>query len=319
MIFLFSLPRSGSTLLQRILAAHPDIHTVSEPWLLLPFGFLEKPWGLLAPYDHEWARHAFDDFIETLPSGRRQYHDAVRNFVLALYRKSIGGRQASYFLDKTPRYYFILPFIGRLFPDAKFIFLFRNPLEVFASILTTWLNNQLRIYRYYPDLYYGPKALTEGYSMLRENSLAVHYNDLVSAPHAEVKRVCEYLHITYDSAMVSEYQNIKLDGQYGDKTSSNRYQEISTAPIEKWKSVFNSTYRKRLARQYIRRLTDNVLSDFGTSVNLLDIAIESIPNNNSGILNDMYCHFISNVKRWLFLDYFMPSSQSSFKRYKYYH
>ena len=36
-IFLFSLPRSGSTLLQRVLMSHKDIASVAEPWLMLPF------------------------------------------------------------------------------------------------------------------------------------------------------------------------------------------------------------------------------------------------------------------------------------------
>ena len=48
LVFLLSLPRSGSTLLQRLLAAHPQVHTVAEPWLMLLSGA-----GLLA-----WRRRA---------------------------------------------------------------------------------------------------------------------------------------------------------------------------------------------------------------------------------------------------------------------
>ena len=319
LIFLISLPRSGSTLLQRILTAHPDIHSVSEPWLLLPFGFLEKPWGLITPYDHEWARHALKDFIGTLPGGREQFHSAIKDFVLNLYRDSLYDRQAIYFLDKTPRYYLILPFLKKLFPDAKYIFLFRNPLAVFASILTTWLNNELRIYRYYPDLYQGPIALAEGYSSLRENSIAVQYNDLVSTPEAEVKHICDYLNIDYDSAMLSEYLNVELRGQYGDQAGHDKYSSISTDSMHKWKNVFNSRYRKRMIKNYIRRLSDNVLAHFNTSVNQLDLEIDAIPNNSSGIILDAYCHFVSYAKRWLFLDYFKQRSIGSGERYKYYH
>ena len=35
-IFIISLPRSGSTLLQRILTSHESVASASEPWLLLP-------------------------------------------------------------------------------------------------------------------------------------------------------------------------------------------------------------------------------------------------------------------------------------------
>ena len=38
LIFLISQPRAGSTLTQRILGSHQDIHTISEPWIMLhPF------------------------------------------------------------------------------------------------------------------------------------------------------------------------------------------------------------------------------------------------------------------------------------------
>ena len=35
-IFLLSLPRSGSTLLHRMLASHPQVATLPEPWVPMP-------------------------------------------------------------------------------------------------------------------------------------------------------------------------------------------------------------------------------------------------------------------------------------------
>src|SRR5665213_3086127 len=51
-IFIFSISRSGSTLLQRVLAAHPEVATVSEPWLLLPFVYSMRTEGVIADYVH---------------------------------------------------------------------------------------------------------------------------------------------------------------------------------------------------------------------------------------------------------------------------
>ena len=67
-IFLFSLPRSGSTLLQRLLGGHPDIMTVSEPWLLLPLCYALKAEGLLSEYNNGWATKAINDFIMEFPN-----------------------------------------------------------------------------------------------------------------------------------------------------------------------------------------------------------------------------------------------------------
>ena len=49
-IFVFSLPRSGSTLLQRVLMSHNDISSVAEPWILLPQIYSLKKEGTLSEY-----------------------------------------------------------------------------------------------------------------------------------------------------------------------------------------------------------------------------------------------------------------------------
>ena len=317
LVFLISLPRSGSTLLQKILASHPDIYSVTEPWLLLPFGYLQQPWGLMAPYDHDWATRALDDFIETLPGRREQFYSAIKDFVVTLYQHSINKRQVVYFLDKTPRYYLILPFLTEVFPDAKYIFLFRNPLAVFASILTTWLNNELRIYRYYPDLYCGPSLLTEGYRQMKPKAIALRYSELVSDPATTVRRVCDYLTIRYDSNMLTEYRTVEFDGQYGDETGISEYDTITTASLEKWKTVLNTGYRKWLARRYVRDISDRILVQFGTSAAELLREIDSISQVRSGSIQDIYNHFISNVKRWLFVEYFKYQLKPSTRKYRF--
>src|SRR6516165_4829830 len=55
LIFLFSQPRAGSTLLQRILGRHPDIHTVAEPWIMLPSFYVMRPDRCEAEYTTQGA------------------------------------------------------------------------------------------------------------------------------------------------------------------------------------------------------------------------------------------------------------------------
>ena len=157
-IFIFSLPRSGSTLLQRVLMSHSQIASVAEPWLMLPFCYAHKKKGVLAEYSHSVSTDAFADFINNLPNGENDYFEALNEFACTLYQKQCMNNE-TYFLDKTPRYYFIVPEILEIFPDAKFIFLFRNPLHVMSSIIQTWCDGNLRkLYSYERDLNLGPKA-----------------------------------------------------------------------------------------------------------------------------------------------------------------
>ena len=61
-IFLFSLPRSGSTLAQRIIASHAEIATTAEPWLLLPCLYALRHGGVYAEYSQATAVKAIRDF-----------------------------------------------------------------------------------------------------------------------------------------------------------------------------------------------------------------------------------------------------------------
>ena len=116
-IFIFSLPRSGSTLLQSLVASHPDVGTASEPWLLLPLVYGRRVRGVHAEYRHRLAAAAVDEFIRQLPRGRSSYNEAVRDVVLRLYTEA-SGENRRYFLDKTPRYHLIVNEIADLVPEG---------------------------------------------------------------------------------------------------------------------------------------------------------------------------------------------------------
>ena len=262
-IFLFSLPRSGSTLLQRVLMSHDEIASVAEPWLLLPFFYAAKREGVLTEYAHRTAHVAFNDFINNLPQKEDSYYNALRDFATSLYQEQC-LKQERYFLDKTPRYYFIIPEISKLFPDAKFIFLFRNPVHVMSSIIQTWSDGRLKkLYEYQRDLYYGPVALSNGYNTLQDRSYALRYEDLVKEPGKYIRDICDYLEISFDDNMLEHFVSQKFDGQMGDPTGVKEYTTIVSASISKWKDTFNTSFRQRFIRDYICSLDRQVLDTQG--------------------------------------------------------
>src|SRR6202012_2553875 len=85
LVFLISQPRSGSTLLQRILAGHEEVFTTAEPWIMLHLMHGLKRNGHTADYNAEWARNALADFCESLPGGEEDYVAAARGMAIHLY------------------------------------------------------------------------------------------------------------------------------------------------------------------------------------------------------------------------------------------
>ena len=70
-IFIISQPRSGSTLLQRILGSHKEIYTTSEPWLMLSPIYAARKSGVQAEYDHQLSRCALKEYLTVLPDGEK--------------------------------------------------------------------------------------------------------------------------------------------------------------------------------------------------------------------------------------------------------
>ena len=120
---------------------------------MLPILYALRPYGHSAEYESRLAQAALAEFLQTLPSGTDDYFEAARRMGLYLYQQALAGTGKHYFLDKTPRYYWIIPELQRVFPRATFIILLRNPLAVLCSIINTWAkDNWFALYRYRHDL-----------------------------------------------------------------------------------------------------------------------------------------------------------------------
>jgi hypothetical protein len=250
-IFLFSLPRSGSTLVQRVLAAHEDVATVPEPWLLLPQLFALRERGIVADYGQVPASRALREFAGNLPGGRSTYDAELRAFVERLYARA-AGEGARYFVDKTPRYHLIAEELFGLFPDARFVFLWRNPLAVAASIVETWGGGRWIVDRYRLDLREGVENLVHAFEARRGRAISVRYEDLIGASDDAWRRLFEALDLSFDPGVLTRFADIRLEARMGDPTGARSYDKLSEEPLDKWRSTLRGPVRTRWARGYLR-------------------------------------------------------------------
>ncbi len=260
-VFLFSLPRSGSTLLQRLLAAHPQIATASEPWVLLPFLYTMRRPGVYAEYGHRSMVRAVEDFSGQLHGGREEYLLELRNFAMALYAGAMEGEQR-YFLDKTPRYHLVVDEIMELFPDGRFIFLWRQPLAVAASVIDSFGRGHWNLEKYSVDLVDGLENLVAAARRADSRCICVRFEDVVAQPDEEVARILDFLGLPAfpDPA---ELGSSRPPGRMGDRTGTEQYSAVSTEPLDKWRSTLGTAYRKRWARGYLTRIGASRLEVMG--------------------------------------------------------
>jgi len=274
-LFILSLPRSGSTLMQRVLATDSQIASAAEPWVLLPFVYALKEQGVSAEYEHSLARMALNDFFLELPNGKQDFLSAVGSAVRELYRKAAGTEHVRYFLDKTPRYTLIADEIIDMFPDGKFIYLWRNPLAIIASIIETWGEGKWNIELYEIDLFKGLASMIDAYQAHSENALVVQYESFLMSPEKELFRIQEYLEVKLDPDVLRNFSQVNFKGALGDPTGITNYRAIDAAPLNKWKSVINNPLRKMWCRRYLNWLGEERLKVMGYDLNELLCDLES--------------------------------------------
>ena len=291
-IFIFSLPRSGSTMLQKALASHSKISTFAEPWLLLPLLSLDE--SVAGKYfNHDRAGEAVKDLINNLPKGKSDYFTEVNKFVSSIYEKYLSKNEI-YFIDKTPNYYHIIDKIEAAFPDAKFVFLFRNPLSVLASAMKTWYRGKFMTSKFLiRDFSVAPKFIAENYERMKDKSVKVVYDEFVTSPEKELKRIFDYLELDFEEEALDKFPSLELGGTYDwNKIGNAAYQGVSSKPKDKWKETFTSAYKKRFAKEFIAQ-TDNLFLKYcGIEKEKLLNEIENIKIQNIGVL-DFLDHKIS--------------------------
>ena len=205
LLFVVGLWRSGTSLAHALLNRHPQIALLyeAEPLELWPRSgglFPMRDWPRrLEFYNQTFTRHKLDPRrLASTPPGP----DGVR----MLYREYASGRNATVMGEKAPSYYARLPALGKLFPDAQFVIIWRDPLECCRSAKRAARQNRFFAQRGMAQrMLLGAETLARGVEeLLREKRSVceVVYDDLVKDTEGELRRVCDFLKIPFAPAML---------------------------------------------------------------------------------------------------------------------
>jgi hypothetical protein len=240
LIFLIGSPRSGSTLLQRMIGSHSAIFTHPEPHLITPLAYLGYHDTVdAAPYDHINAAAAFRELVAELPRGEEDYLDALRAYADTLYGRLTEAAGAAYFLDKTPAYGLVLPFLTKLYPRARYVVLTRHPFAILHSVAHSFFAGD-----YHQAQEFNP--IVQRYvpavgALLRErpvDCVHVRYEDVVQDPEASMRRILEHLGLPFEPGCVEYGQQQHITKSFGDPHSVERHTRPVTDSLDKWAQDF---------------------------------------------------------------------------------
>ncbi|OIO59999.1 MAG: hypothetical protein COX57_09820 [Alphaproteobacteria bacterium CG_4_10_14_0_2_um_filter_63_37] len=295
-LFLLSLPRSGSTLLQRQLGSHPDITTLSEPWLLLPFLDVIDGERTFSIYDHGYIHQGIRGLIEQIEGGHAAYARTVGKMAEELYRQAV-PTPTRWFLDKTPRYHAIAHHLPLAFPEAPFVVLVRHPLAVLASVIETFGKGNWYWFAHEIDLFEGWRNLARFYREHGDRCCLVQYEQLVQEPEAELSRIGDFLGIEGLADATGAFTKVQLAGMQ-DPTGTKQYRQVSREPLHKWHRTLGNRFRRAWARRYIQRLGADDLRLFGYDPEALLDEIEQLPAGLQGVAGDVTREIYGRWTRW---------------------
>ncbi len=223
MAFLLSAPRSGSTLLRVMLDGHPALFCPPELHLL-PFSTMrQRAEELAATYLGEGLQRAFIELMSLDAAASKTLLDDLTAQDLPIHQvygrlqELAGGRLL---VDKSPSYgadVETLQHAELIFEGARYIFLVRHPYAVIDSCV------RIRLERLFGASDVDPYEFAEqAWATINGNvldflrqvdpqrQLLVRYEELVSAPAAVGRRLCDFLSIPFDVAVLQPYEGHRM-------------------------------------------------------------------------------------------------------------
>lgn len=222
-VFVLGFPRSGTTLVEQIIAGHPRVHGAGEITLLSDIIAGDVAKGL----------YAYPDCM--LPETTHQRTAWSRAYITELTRLAPA---AGHITNKTPGNFISVGLINLLFPNAKIIHLQRNPQDTMLSCFMTLFSGNDQKYSY--DLtelkqYYADylHMMAHWRNILPDHAfLDVSYEALVENPVGQARRIIEFCNLDWSESCLSFFNN-----KNPVKTASNVQvrQPVYKSSVDRWR------------------------------------------------------------------------------------
>lgn len=225
-VFIVGFPRSGTTLLEQMLAAHPDFFTVDEQPMLQRV--LER------------FREMDRNYPQDLPALTPSECASLRGLYWNEARRMVELKPGKRLVDKHPLNFLALPLIRRIFPNSPMIFCQRHPCD---SLLSSYMQN-----------FRDPRLAAECASLERlaglyvrltrrwihdsnlfpQHTLLLRHEDLVANAEIELQRVGEFLELADITPMHLFSEHAQARGFIGTPSYSQVVQGLNADAIGRW-------------------------------------------------------------------------------------
>ncbi|MDF1791998.1 MAG: sulfotransferase [Thalassobaculaceae bacterium] len=227
LLFVVGFPRSGTTLLDQVLDAHPEIEVIEERPLIA---------AMIADITTSGKRYPEDLAMLTaaeIGDLSRHYRERISD-----HTKRNGVR---YTVDKMPLNMVHAALIRRVFPGARFILALRHPCDVVLScfmqnfVLNDWMAAFATL-EGAAEMYGAAFAAWESYvATVPTPALTVRYEDVVADLEREARRITDFLDLPFDPTMLAFHEHARTRGVLATPSASQVTQPIYRTALARWR------------------------------------------------------------------------------------
>ena len=226
-IFVVGFPRSGTTMLEQMLDAHPELQSMDERAFL-----------------HHLIDH-MSDFGCAYPQDLGKLGAAQCDELRQLYWRSTAKvaprKQGQRLVDKNPLHMLLLPLINRLFPNAPIIFALRHPCDVILSnYMQYFTSNSFAV------LCSSLERLAQGYvnamdfwiyhaELLKPNAIYSRYEDLLDDFAGNIKRIGEFLNLDDTTPLARFDQHARSKGFISTPSYTRVIEPPNKQAVDRWR------------------------------------------------------------------------------------
>lgn len=223
-VFIVGMPRSGTTLLEQMLSAHPRVHGAGE---LPDVSLIARALPSRRGRPQQWPHILEDIALDAVPA-------AARRYLAAALRQAPPG--TARVIDKYPMNYYLLGLVALMFPRARIIWCRRDPRDVAISIygenfalaerLATRLDGIGHLVRL------QSRMMRHWQSVLSLPILEVSYEQVAADTETQARRALEFLGLDWDPACLDFHRSDR-----GVQTPSRWQvrQPVHTRSIGRWR------------------------------------------------------------------------------------
>ena len=225
-VFIVGFPRSGTTLLEQMLDAHPALQSMDErPFLSVLAGELGD-YGLQLPRD--------------LYRLNQRDCDELRKRYLEMVCEKIQRKWDTRLIDKLPLNMLSLPFITRLFPHAKIILCLRHPCDVVlsnymqnyrSSVLASACSTLERTAKAYVAAF---ESWLYHVDVLKPDAMVSRYEDLVSNLPRQTERLASFLELQDATPMQRFDRHARDKGFIATPSYTEVIKPVSRKAVNRW-------------------------------------------------------------------------------------